>query len=304
VAETQAVHAGDALVLLDDADQRIALAAATAELSKAERQVRGYFANNDALAAQVAARNADIAHAQAGLDSAQADFNRVKSEYGHRQTLAPAGYASGEEVTRAGAALQVAAATLAAARAACDQAAAAEKAAMATLEANKVLTDGTTVETNPEVMAARTRVEQARLDLDRTIIRAPLDGVVTRRQVQIGDRAQIGAPLMDIVPVGATFVDANFKEAQLRDVRIGQPVELVSDLYGSSVRYHGRVVGLSGGTGAAFAVIPAQNATGNWIKVVQRLPVRIAFDAGELARNPVRVGLSMTAVIDTAGTGH
>jgi len=151
------------------------------------------------------------------------------------------------------------------------------------------------------VLAARAARDQAQLELDRTVIRAPITGVVTRRQVQVGQRIAAGASLMTIVPVDRLYVDANFKEGQLKRVRPGQPVELTSDLYGGDVVFHGRVVGLSGGTGAAFALIPAQNATGNWIKVVQRLPVRVAIDAKELAAHPLRVGLSMDATIDVSG---
>ncbi|HWU14058.1 MAG TPA: HlyD family efflux transporter periplasmic adaptor subunit, partial [Caulobacter sp.] len=142
--------------------------------------------------------------------------------------------------------------------------------------------------------------DQAAVDLARTVIRAPIDGVVTRRNVQAGQRVAAGAVLMQVVPVQQAYVDANFKEGQLRKVRIGQPVELEADLYGGSVKYHGTVVGLSGGTGSAFALIPAQNATGNWIKVVQRLPVRVAIAPADLKAHPLRVGLSMKATIDTA----
>ena len=144
------------------------------------------------------------------------------------------------------------------------------------------------------------RRDQARVDLDRTVIRAPVDGVVSRRQVQVGQRVQAGASLMVVVPVNAVYVDANFKEGQLRKVKRGQPVTLTSDLYGSDVEYRGTVVGFSGGTGSAFAVVPAQNATGNWIKVVQRLPVRIRLDPRQLTEHPLRVGLSMTADIDVS----
>jgi membrane fusion protein (multidrug efflux system) len=150
---------------------------------------------------------------------------------------------------------------------------------------------------NPEVLAAKAALEKAQLDLDRTIIRAPIDGVVAQNTAQIGQHVAPGAPLMSVVPVAQAYVNANFKESQLDRVRNGQPVTLTSDLYGSSVVFHGRVAGLGGGTGSAFAVIPAQNATGNWIKVVQRLPVRIALDPTELAAHPLRVGLSMYAEI-------
>jgi membrane fusion protein (multidrug efflux system) len=149
------------------------------------------------------------------------------------------------------------------------------------------------------VAAARVRVEQARLDLARTTIRAPIAGVVAKNDVQIGQRVQVGQPLMSIVPVDQAYVNANFKEQQLRKVRVGQPVELTSDLYGGAVKYHGSVVGVSSGTGSAFALIPAQNATGNWIKVVQRLPVRVAIDAPDLKAHPLRVGMSMNAQIIT-----
>ena len=142
---------------------------------------------------------------------------------------------------------------------------------------------------------------QALLDLQRTVILAPVDGVVTNRQVQVGQRISAGSPVMTIVPVNSVFVEANFKEGQLSKVMPGQKVELTSDLYGKDVVYHGRVSGFSGGTGSAFALIPAQNATGNWIKVVQRLPVRIALDPAELAKHPLRVGLSMEATIETSG---
>ena len=152
-----------------------------------------------------------------------------------------------------------------------------------------------------ESLAAKAKLDQARVDLARTVIRAPVDGVVTNRQVQVGQRVAAGTPIMTVVPVGAVYVDANFKEGQLQRVREGQPVELTSDLYGSKVVYHGRVAGFSGGTGSAFSLIPAQNASGNWIKVVQRLPVRIQLDPKEQAAHPLRVGLSMKARIDITG---
>jgi membrane fusion protein (multidrug efflux system) len=150
------------------------------------------------------------------------------------------------------------------------------------------------------VQAARAKLQQAELNLARTRIRAPIDGVIAKNAVQVGQQVQPGQTLMTIVPIESVYVNANYKEAQLRNVRIGEPAELTSDLYGSAVKYRGKVVGIGGGTGAAFALIPAQNATGNWIKVVQRLPVRIALDPAELRAHPLRVGLSMTAVIDAS----
>src|SRR5581483_5628900 len=193
---------------------------------------------------------------------------------------------SGEEVTSFKTQLE-------AAQAAFHQAQANLVAAQGAHQANDVLISGVPLEQNPEVTAARYRVEQARVALERTVVRAPVDGVVTRRSVQVGQMVQPGTPLMTVVPVQQAYVSANFKEVQLGKVRVGQPAELKSDLYGSKVVYHGRVVGFSGGTGAAMAIVPAQNATGNWIKVVQRLPVRIALDPKELAAHPLKVGLSM-----------
>jgi membrane fusion protein (multidrug efflux system) len=169
-----------------------------------------------------------------------------------------------------------------------------------TREATDVLLKDASVEGNPEVLEARAVRDQAEVDLSRMVIRAPIDGVISRRDVQVGQKVQSGQTLMVIAPIGSAYVDANFKEVQLAKVRPGQPATLTSDLYGGRVRYHGRVVGFSGGTGAVFAVVPAQNATGNWIKVVQRLPVRISLDPKELAEHPLRVGLSMNVDINTS----
>ncbi|KER35678.1 hypothetical protein AL00_14710, partial [Sphingobium indicum F2] len=174
-------------------------------------------------------------------------------------------------------------------------------AASGQLAANDALVRGSTIDTDPAVLAAKAKLENARLDLDRSVIRAPIDGVVTRRSVQVGQRVAQGSPIMTIVPLARVYVDANFKERQLRRVKIGMPATVTSDLYGGGVVYHGKVVGFSGGTGASMALIPAQNATGNWIKVVQRLPVRIALDPRELAEHPLRIGLSMEAEIDLSG---
>jgi membrane fusion protein (multidrug efflux system) len=154
--------------------------------------------------------------------------------------------------------------------------------------------------THPEVLAAKTALDVAKLNLDRTMIRAPIDGVVAQLQAQVGQRVQAGAPVMTIVPIADVYVDANFTEDQLGEVRPGQLATLTSDLYGSSVTFHGVVAGVGGGTGAAFAVIPAQNATGNWIRVVQPVPVRIALEPSELKNHPLRVGLSMSVAIDVA----
>jgi len=300
VNDTQAVKQGQVLVVLDDTDARIALASAQADLATAQRKVRGYLATDQSLSAQIAARDADQVRAAATLASARSDLDRTRVDLDRRKALAATGAVSGDELTRAQNAYANAQAAYDSAKASQVQAAANRAAAVGSLAANTVLTDGTSVDTNPEVAAARARVDQASVDLARTVIRAPIDGVVTRRNVQAGQRVAAGAVLMQVVPVQQAYVDANFKEGQLRKVRIGQPVELEADLYGGSVKYHGTVTGLSGGTGSAFALIPAQNATGNWIKVVQRLPVRVAIDPTDLKAHPLRVGLSMKATIDTA----
>ncbi|MCW6530383.1 HlyD family efflux transporter periplasmic adaptor subunit [Sphingomonas sp. MMSM20] len=297
VSDTQNVKRGDVLVRIDDADARIALADAEAALAKAKRQFGQTSATGQSLAATLAARDQAIASAQAGLASAQAAFQKASVDLDRRRKLAPSGAVSADELTSAVNGYAAAKSSLDSARSAVQQAIAAKDAAKGDLAANRALTTGTTVETNPDVLAAQARVDQARLDLARTVIRAPVDGVVTSRAVQVGQRLAAGTAVMKIVPVDQLYVDANFKEGQLTRVKPGQKVTVTSDLYGSDVVFHGTVTGFSGGTGAAFALIPAQNATGNWIKVVQRLPVRIRLDPRELKAHPLRVGLSMDAEI-------
>jgi membrane fusion protein (multidrug efflux system) len=297
VADTQAVKAGDVLIEIDPADATLAVARADAEYQRAIRAVKGDLATQDALAAQVGARGADIGRAKANVESAKADVAKAKLDFDRRQALANSGAVSGEELTTSKTAYTNAQSALAGAEAVLAQANATQKQAESQLQAQQVITEGS-VDANPQVAAARAALNTAKLDLERTTIRAQIDGVVTRRQVQVGQRVQVGSQLMTLVPTSQVYVDANFKEAQLRKVEIGQTATLESDLYGGGVIYHGKVVGLSGGTGSAFALIPAQNATGNWIKVVQRLPVRIQLRAEELAQHPLRVGLSMKAKID------
>jgi len=298
--ETQSVRRGDILIQLDDTDARLALARAEANLAATERRVRGVVANDSGLAAQIDARLADQARAAAAVSAASADLAKARIDLERREALVASGSVSKDELTTAEAAFSNATAALKTAQAAQTAAAANRNAAMAARAANQALIADTTVETNPEVVAARAARDQAQVDLDRTVIRAPVNGVVTRRQVQVGQRVQPGEALMMVTPVQQAYVDANFKEVQLAKVRPGQPVKLTADLYGDKVEYTGRVIGFAGGTGAAFAVVPAQNATGNWIKVVQRLPVRIALDSGQLAIYPLRVGLSMKADIDVS----
>nr|WP_314710704.1 HlyD family secretion protein [uncultured Comamonas sp.] len=299
VKDTQAVRQGDVLVRIDPTDVKLSLAQAEAELARAVRRVKGYVANDGGLKAQIAARAADQKSAAAKQTAAQADMARATVDLQRRQALAQSGSVSGDELTHAQNAFAAAQSQLAAALAAQAQALANHEAAIGAKQVNATLIEGTTAEDNPEVLLALARRDQAQVDLARTTVRAPVDGVVAKRSVQIGQRVQAGTPLMSVVPLQDMYVDANFKEVQLPKVRTGQTVQLHADLYGKDVTYTGTVVGFSGGSGAAFAAIPAQNATGNWIKVVQRLPVRIQLNAQELAEHPLRVGLSMTATVDT-----
>ncbi|MFK4048275.1 HlyD family efflux transporter periplasmic adaptor subunit [Acinetobacter venetianus] len=300
VKDTQQVKQGDVLVRIDERDAKIQLAQAQAELAKAQRQYKQSQANSSSLNSQVVVRNDEITSAQAQVTKAQADFDRATLELKRRNELAASGAISKEELSKAQSAVSTAKASLDLAQAGLAQATSSRKAAESTLAANEALIQGVNESSTPDVLVAQAHVEQAKLDLDRTVIRAPVDGVVTRKNIQIGQRVAPGTVMMSVVPIAALYVDANYKESQLAKVKAGQKVTLKSDLYGDDVVYHGVVQGFSGGTGAAFALIPAQNATGNWIKVVQRLPVRISLDPKELAEHPLRVGLSMEADIDLA----
>lgn len=298
VTDTAQVKQGDILVEIDNRDATIALAQAKAELAKAKRQYQQSSANSSSLSSQVIVRDDEINSAKAQVAKAQTDVDKAKQDYDRRASLAATGAISKEELTSAQSALHTAQANLNVAQAGLSQAESNRKAAMSNLAANDALIKGTDEDTLPDVLVAQAKVEQAQLDLDRTVIRAPVDGVVARRNIQVGQRVAPGTVMMSVVPISQLYVDANFKESQLAKVRVGQTAILTSDLYGDDVEYHGKVIGFSGGTGAAFALIPAQNATGNWIKVVQRLPVRIALDPKELADHPLRVGLSMEAKVD------
>ena len=283
--DTDNVKAGQVLVKLDPADAKLALERAEAQLAQTVREVRTLYANNAGLQANVQLREAEVRRVQSDLARAQDDVAR-------RRPLLASGAVGAEEFKHAESTLASAQNSLASAQSAL--AAAKEQAA-----SNRALTDGTAVEHHPNVERAAAAVREAYLALARCELPAPLAGQVARRTVQVGQRVAAGAPLMSIVPLDQVWVEANFKEAQLREMRIGQPVKLTADLYGGKVEYDGRVLGLGAGTGAAFALLPAQNATGNWIKVVQRVPVRIELDAKQVAAHPLRVGLSMQAVVDT-----
>ena len=301
VSDTQAVKRGDILVKLDPTNARIAIAQAQADLAEAQRRFRQMSATSGALSAQVDARGADIVQARAQLASAQADVEKARVDLQRREALVGDGAVSGDEVTSARTAYAAARAALDVARASVTTAQATRSAASGQLAANDALVRGSRVDTDPAVMAAQAKLDAAKLDLERTTIRAPIDGVVTKRQVQVGQRVAQGSPIMTIVPLAQVYVDANFKERQLGKVKVGMPAKVTADIYGGDVIYHGKVVGFSGGTGASLSLIPAQNATGNWIKVVQRLPVRIALDPKELAAHPLRVGLSTEVEIDLSG---
>lgn len=298
VNDTQQVHKGDILVKIDPRDAEIALAEAKAMLAKAQRTYRQTAANGQSLNAQVQVSDDGIASAQAQVLKAQADYNNALEELKRRQVLSESGAISKEELSTAQTAARTAKAALDVAKAALSQSQSNRNAAQSTFDATQALIKGTSEASAPDVLSAQTQVQKAQLDLDRTVIRATVDGVIAGRSIQVGQRVAPGTVLMKVVPVSQLYVDANFKESQLTKVRVGQAATLTSDLYGDDVVYHGKVIGFSGGTGSAFALIPTQNATGNWIKVVQRLPVRIALDPNELKQHPLRVGLSMEATID------
>jgi membrane fusion protein, multidrug efflux system len=296
---TQAVTAGQLLVQLDDSDARLQLHSAEAALAAAVREVRGLYASSHGSLQLLEQRRADLARAQAELASSDANLAQAESEYKRRVELSKQNFISPENV-------QIALTARDAARAQNEAAANAVKAAGAAIAQSKdqasvsrARVDHTSLENHPEVRAAAVKVREAALNLARTRVLAPVGGQVARRSVQIGERVAAGDSLMAIVPLDKVWVDANFKETELSEVRIGQPVSLTSDFYGSSVVFHGKVLGLIPGTGSAFSLLPAQNATGNWVKIVQRVPVRIALDPDELQAHPLRVGLSIYATIDT-----
>ena len=285
VEDTQPVKAGQVVAELDATDQRVARARAEAELARTVRDVQSLYATTSALAAQAQAN-----HAQAA--AAEAERTRAASDLERRRGIAAEGGVSKEELLHATEQLRAADAQLAAAQRLAD-------AADRQYAANQAQTAGTTVATHPRVLAASAAVREAVIAEGRTRILAPVDGQVAKRAVSLGTLVTPGTPILSIVPLARVWVDANFKEGQLTNVRSGQPVTMKADLYGGRVTYHGRVVGLSAGTGSAFALLPAQNATGNWIKVVQRVPVRIELEPQELQAHPLRVGLSMSVDVDT-----
>ncbi|MDB6445382.1 efflux RND transporter periplasmic adaptor subunit [Pseudomonas sp. 21TX0197] len=258
------VREGQVLVQFDPNDTEVGLQSAQANLARTVRQVRGLYSNVDGMRAQVNAQEAEV-------QKAQENYNR-------RKNLAAGGAISQEELSHARDDLTSAQNALANAR--------------QQLKTTSALVDDTVVSSHPDVQSAAAQLRQAYLANARSTLIAPVTGYVAKRTVQLGQRVQPGTALMAVIPLDQLWIDANFKETQLRDMRIGQPVEIETDLYGSDVKYSGTVDSLGAGTGSAFALLPAQNATGNWIKIVQRVPVRIHVNAEELARHPLRVGLS------------
>ncbi|GAB3386007.1 HlyD family secretion protein [Lysobacter fragariae] len=261
------VEAGQVLVQLDPNDARVALEQATANLASTVRQVRGLYSAVDAGMADMGAR-------RVAVEKASADVKR-------REGLVATGAVSAEELAHARDELAAAQAAL--------------SSSTENLSRNRALVDATTVTDQPQVKAAAAQLRQAFLNAQRMAIVAPVSGYVARRSVQLGQRVQPGTTMMTIVPLEQAWVEANFKETQLAKMRIGQKVELHSDLYGGDVVFEGKLASLGLGTGSAFALLPAQNASGNWIKIVQRVPVRIELDRKQLAEHPLRIGLSMHA---------
>jgi membrane fusion protein, multidrug efflux system len=272
--DTQLVRAGQTLLELDPADAKIAAANAEADLARAVRQVRGLFAQGSELRAQIEQR-------EQSARTADDDLKR-------RGGLIADGAISAEELSHARDAVTSTRANVAAAR--------------QQLSQTIAQIDGTTIADHPQVLAAAAAVRNAALALHRTELVSPVSGVIAKRSVQVGERVAAGTPLLAVVPLDAVWVDANFKEVQLERMRTGQPVSVRADLYGRDVTYHGHVVGIAAGSGNAFALLPSQNASGNWIKIVQRVPVRILLDADELKAHPLRVGLSTSVRVDLHDT--
>ena len=264
------VKEGQALVKLDPSDSRVALDQAEATLARTVRQVRGLYANVEGQSAEVSARLLALARARADVE--------------RRRGLDTSGAIPKEEMAHMQAVL--------------DSAERAVTSSQQTLTGTRALIDDTTIATHPEVKAAASMVRKAYLDYSRSTLQAAVTGYITQRNVQLGQHVVVGLPLMALIPLDQLWVDANFKETQLEHMRIGQPVELTSDLYGGDMTFHGKVTTIGIGTGSSMSLLPAQNATGNWIKIVQRVPVRVTLDARELTEHPLRLGMSMRAEVN------
>jgi membrane fusion protein (multidrug efflux system) len=273
---TQSVRRGQLLMEMDPSVVNVNLAAAEANLARAVRSVKGEFSRAQSSGAQVA-------QAQVALTLARTDYQR-------RQQAAADGAVSGEELAHARDNVRAALASVAVAQGGHDQ--------------SLSQITGTDVANNPDVLAAEAALRSAAIAQSHMRIVAPVDGVIAQRTVQLGQQVAAGTPLLAVVSLSNVWIDANFKEVQLQHMRIGQPVTITADIYGGKVTYHGKVEGMGAGSGSAFALLPPQNASGNWIKIVQRVPVRIMLDPQELAEHPLRVGLSVSASVaikDTSG---
>ena len=299
VNDTDMVKAGQTLVALDQADNGLALETAKAQLRTAIRQYKTQTATIQQADVNISQAQTAMNEVQSQIESAKIALLAAQSDYQRRAALMASQAVSQEEVQHAAdtvkkaqAQLDAAVAKQATARSAVVTAQAQRNVTIANLGKNDVLSQ-------PAVQTAMANIQTAWLNLNRTQIVAPIDGQIAKRGVQLGQKISAGTPLMVIVPLHDLWVDANFKESQIKDIHLGQAVNLTSDIYGKEIIYHGKVIGLSAGTGSAFSVLPAQNATGNWIKVTQRLPVRIALDSKELQQHPLRVGLSMHAELDS-----
>ena len=272
--ETQLVQAGTELVKLDPVDAEVALAQAEAKLGSVVRQLRERYTG--------------LSQYEATVELRRKELKRAQDDFARRQPLAADQTLPLEEVAHAQQTVQTAESAL--------------NVAEKQLETARAGLQGVAIEQHPNVLAAKADFIQAWIGARRNAVLAPVSGYVGKRSVQVGTHVVPGTALMTIIPVDQLWVDANFKESELRNIRVGQPVTLEADAYGGKIEYHGKVLGLSPGTGSAFSLLPAQNATGNWIKVVQRVPVRIALDPQELRAHPLRVGLSMLATVDTHDT--
>jgi membrane fusion protein, multidrug efflux system len=269
--DTDYVRAGSNMVKLDDTDARLALSRAEAQLARSVRMVRAQYAN--------------VGQARANRQLREVELSKARADLARRRELLASGAISGEEVKHAQDALRAATAALGV--------------ATEQVAGSSALVGRTSIASNPDVLAAASQVRDAWIAVYRTDVPAPVTGVVTKRNVQLGQKINPGVALMSVVPLDHLWVNANFKESQLRHIRIGQKVDLVADVYGDDVVYHGTVVGQDAGTGSAFSLLPAQNATGNWIKVVQRVPIRIALDPQQVVKHPLQLGLSMKVVVAT-----
>lgn len=268
---TDHVKAGATLITLNPVDQEVRFERARTELAKATRMARTQYSQVQQLQAEVAQR--------------QNDVQKARTDLARRSGLAASGAVSREEISHTEDVFKNAQDAL--------------NAVKQSLQQRLAMVDGTSLRTHPDVLAAATNLRDAYIARARTTIPSPVEGTVAKRSVQLGQRINPGVALMSVIPLNQLWVNANFKESQIEHLRIGQPAELTTDVYGRNVIYHGKIIGLDAGTGSAFALLPAQNATGNWIKVTQRVPVRIALDPQEVARQPLRIGLSMHVSVNT-----